>query len=272
MIEMEKITKYLLVILAIATLIAGAAEVMGEGIPPTVQDVGKIVSSKHWNFNNIQAVNLSNITYYNNRAWSNLSFTDTLTYNQTVNFSSLAVTETFRFMNGSLEGTIGNFDINVTSSRAADNSCSQFVTKVNAQSKLVTAGSCSGNTSTLTAKNSTFDGVAMTTTTNVTGASFTGSTLQAKVNYLDLWSNETGEDLIVRSVTNDGITPLERFRVKANITAGNGVVFNDLVIPVRSTTPVGAINGTMWVNTTSNTVDIYYNGNARYIGNMTVKV
>lgn len=268
----------IIIMFVLLALLAAPILVLAEGNAPTSRQSGFLWYGKYMDAQENQLVNLSNLSFHpitNTAARANATvlFNVTAGTNVVFNSSVNVSTETYSFRNNSS----GAFIVNITESQNMSFSCSQFVTEVNANSTLVSASSCSGNETTLTAINYGTGANSYALSTNETNLTLSGSTFSSGANYtvryLDAGgdssdANAGSEDLVIRSRNDTGILT-ERARIVGNVSSGS-FRFSDLVVPVLASTPPGAVNGSVFWNTTTNTLDCYY-GSIRYCGNGTVK-
>jgi len=113
-----------------------------------------------------------------NNADGTIEFTANATVDRTINVS----TETYTFVNTSATAKAAfNMALNGTTLEPSY-ACSRFVTEVNANSTLVSATSCSANTTTITSLAFGTAGNSYGFTSNVTGATVSAATLTSGAN------------------------------------------------------------------------------------------
>lgn len=228
------------------------------------------VNGSYWdlmNENGIQNGSLTNLTNVSFKtpdainATATISFnspTKTFGLNKTINASG----ETYLFVNGT-EIEIGYRIINLKVSQNMSYTCSQFVTEVNLNSSNFTASTCSGNSTILTSNWIGTPSNSYTTSTNetnITRTNFSGGR-DYTLSYIDAPGNSnanaSSQDVIYRSTDNTGAM-IERYRIKVNTAIGNGFVLSEATLPMIS--PVTPVNGSVWLNNSNSTLEIYANG------------
>jgi len=199
----------------------------------------------------MKSPNAVNATATINFNGSSVAFNNTLTISN----------EVYQFTNG----TLGNRNVDLSTSQNMSWSCSKFVTEFNVNSSNATASNCtSANVTTLTSRTRGTGSNSYALSTNATGITVS-STFSGGLDYATSYIDATGssdtnagdQDVVYRTTGTDG-TLREVFRINVNTSQGNGSVFSELTIPTSR--PSSPVNGSIVLNLTSNVINIYSSG------------
>lgn len=253
-----KFNKWLMLIAATIMIVTASAEL----IQPVRWGTGNMMYNYFWDMQGntgVQNGSVSNIMNISTKdSAPHIYFTFGATSLTGSNQSVKIGGETFFAINGSnhsMSVSSPVFYFNISVSNNASWSCRQFVAEVNRNSTVLNATACAGNQTRIfvSSANQSWDAHKMAVTTNITGAAYNDSrtTMNFNVSYFDVLGNFTGEDLIFRSRNGTAAGDMrERMRIKANASIGAGLTFTDMAVPISNNTPIGAIDGTIWLNIT----------------------